>query len=752
MNREIKDLYRLGFAIHWLKPKSKMPINRGWTTGPRAEWSDLRESYRKGLNVGVRLGKASRIGKRYLCVVDCDIKSDAPRHRAEMEKKLDQLFPGLRSKAPMVLTGRGNGSMHLYGCIESIERGRRVGQSSETVKVKVPSAEKVSRRDRDALTDEEIEAGYRMRPAWEISFMCEGGQVVLPPSIHPDTKRRYQWARALNGAESLPLISVPETKAERKEESAAPDLSGFKPVEVDLIGSELSGRTVDMILTGKGVVDRSGALMTAALDMVKCGFSDHQILSVLTDRENFLGEVAYDHAKTNKRVRAARWLARYTIPKARKEADARHAFGGDDEELPELSDEAAAKQASDLVPWTTRLDKTRDGDTRSTLKNLDLILTNAVSPHVFRRNLFSGRDVYGVNTPWGGEKGKELTDDDAIKIKRWLADEWGIEPVVNLVFEAMTAISIRAGFHPVRDYLKSLEWDGVPRVDSWLKTYMGATGPEPYLSEVSRKVLCAMIARVFEPGVKFDHMVVLEGKQGTGKSSAARILAGEEWYCDTLPDIKDKDAMLNLQGAWIVEVGELATLKRADAETYKSFITRQTDRVRAPYGRKWAEYPRQCIFIGTTNADDYLRDKTGNRRFWPVLTKQCQFEALARDRDQLLAEAMFLYRDLGEPLFLEGEAKVQAEDMQASRAPEDEESAMRERVLDWIEAENRKPRGERFPFGKGFTLTKLFEGPDTPFEQYKPDNMHLQMAARALKAAGFHQYRASGRMKYKLNE
>ncbi len=312
------------------------------------------------------------------------------------------------------------------------------------------------------------------------------------------------------------------------------------------------------------------------------------------------------------------------------------------------------------------------GAIKNTLKNVQLILVNDVAPNVFRFNDFAQNDYYGVTAPWGTPEGSAVRDIDTIRIKFWLSTKWRFEPSNNIIEEAVRKIADLNRFHPVRDQLDALSWDGVPRVDTWLKDYLGATGPEPYLSDVSRKVLAAMVARVYSPGCKFDYVLILEGKQGYRKSTAIRTLCGDAWFNDTAFDINDKDAVMGMQNVWVVEIGELSTMRRAEVDTLKAFVSRQTDRIRAPYGARTEEFPRQCVFIGSTNGEEYLTDPTGNRRFWPVSVSECDIEGLRLVRDQLFAEARLLY-ELGEPLYLENrESESLASDEQDARNFQDE--------------------------------------------------------------------------------
>ncbi|MBZ9675251.1 virulence-associated E family protein [Mesorhizobium sp. ES1-1] len=264
----------------------------------------------------------------------------------------------------------------------------------------------------------------------------------------------------------------------------------------------------------------------------------------------------------------------------------------------------------------------------------------------------------------------ELSDDAVAMIRAQILDTFKFDPRAENVRDAVNQLCLENAFHPVREMLDALAWDGQPRLDKWLATYLGANDTA-LNTAIGAIVLIAAVRRIRRPGVKFDQVLILEGPQGSGKSSALRIMAGEGLHSDQEILTQEARAQMELmEGVWLYELGEVEGFSRAEVNKIKAFASRQEDRSRMAYGRFVESRPRQGIFIGTTNETTYLRDQTGNRRFWPVQTGKIDLEALTRDRDQILGEAA-VREARGESIGLPEQLWAAAAAEQAERLEED---------------------------------------------------------------------------------
>lgn len=318
--------------------------------------------------------------------------------------------------------------------------------------------------------------------------------------------------------------------------------------------------------------------------------------------------------------------------------------------------------------WKGDLEYSKSGKLQCTIGNIILILENdpALRGHIVHDE-FSGFDGVVGGLPWN-KHAKQWTDRDDANLRVWLEKNYGLTGKEKIA-DALTAVLTRHSYHPVRQYLSGLTWDGTPRLERLVIDYIGAEDT-PINRTMTRKHFTAAVARVFHPGCKYDYCLILTGPEGAGKSTLLNIMGGE-WFNDSVVTTEGKEGMDQLRRAWVIEMGELSSIKRSDVEQVKSYLTRETDIYRAAYDRRTTEHPRQCIFCGTTNETFFLKGNTGNRRFWviqiaPELRKCSSFrEALKRDRDQLWAEAVHYYKQ-GDSLYLDEELENQAKERQAN--------------------------------------------------------------------------------------
>jgi len=357
--------------------------------------------------------------------------------------------------------------------------------------------------------------------------------------------------------------------------------------------------------------------------------------------------------------------------------------------------------------WMARLQiSPTTGAIAKTMDNICIILENdPLLKGKFGLDEFANRGIVLGSLPWDERAERRVwsdTDDAGV--------QWYIEKVYGItskekILNAVALISFKNRFNDVQDYLTSLKWDGVPRLDTLLIDYLGAED-NAYTRQVARKSLTAAVARAMQPGVKYDCMPILSGPQGIGKSTFLRLL-GKRWFSDSLLTFEGKEACEMIQGVWINELGELNGLTKSEMSAVKQFLSKTEDIFRVPYGRRSDLYPRRCVFFGTTNDDEFLRDSTGERRFWPVdvgvrPAKKSVFKELEAEVPQIWAEA-FVSWQLGEFLDLEGEAKdIWANEVKSHKITNSKEGLIREFLerpipVDW----NKRSISERRLYWSG---------------------------------------------------
>lgn len=347
---------------------------------------------------------------------------------------------------------------------------------------------------------------------------------------------------------------------------------------------------------------------------------------------------------------------------------------------------------TDSAEWVKTLTVSLKGSIEPTIENALIIMKN--DPHIKGRyyyDAFRGRPVVCGDLPWQDLKARQTdawVDSDDAGLRMHLEKFYKIDSQLK-IRDAVELAMVGAARHPVREYLAGLRWDGTPRADTLFADYLGADDTL-YTRAVTRKALIGAVARIMEPGCKHDHVLVLIGPQGCRKSTTLKKL-GKHWFSDSLYTVSGKDAYEQLQGYWIIEMGEMAATKKADLELIKQFVSKQTDSYRSAYARRTQEHPRQCAFFGTTNDDEFLRDATGGRRFWPVMVTDVGREkgdTLTDETvDQIWAEIVVRY-NAGEQWYLSGDIELQAREVQDQHTEMNAKQGLVENFLERLLPEN----------------------------------------------------------------
>lgn len=629
----IRAFTRAGFVL--IPLRGKLPVVKTWQETTAGQYD---EATLAAVNYGVALQATD-------LVVDID-----PRNFTPGDNPVTRLQQAIGTPLKSFTVKTGGGGYHIY--------------------FRIPSGVLV----RNGLKD---------FPG--VEFKSVGRQVVGPGSIHPDSGKEYVIA-----AGSLDKIAdaPPSLLALIQRTAVAFDDVGTKSYVND---AATQGRYLDYLqnqaepsIEGKGGDANAFKVACRGRDL---GLAPSITLELMLEVWNKRCTPPWGEEELAAKVDHAYKYAAGAVGSANPQADF--------DELPKEE----VKEKEPEISWDT----TAQGQLRKSFNNL---LNYLRSPshglhRIFAYNEFTGRVEFANPAPWHRgrmPKYPGVGDDDLKLLKGYLAARHGYDAGVPDIEAAITNVAYHDRFHPVREYLEKLKWDGKKRLDTWLTTYLGVED-SPYSRACARKVLCAAVTRVYHPGTKFDHVLVLEGAQDVGKSTAIEILGGK-WSADAPVDPHSRDTVDMMQGRWIIELAEMEVVRRTDEEALKAFITRKTDLARLAYGRTTREFPRQSIFIATKNprADGtYLKDDTGNRRWWPVRCEplhglgQIDFKGLKEVRDQLFAEAMTTASK--EKLYMEtAELKDAAKAEVAQRHAEHEWT---ERIASWIDLCDEKPETRR---------------------------------------------------------
>lgn len=386
----------------------------------------------------------------------------------------------------------------------------------------------------------------------------------------------------------------------------------------------------------------------------------------------------------------------------------------------EFAEEAKAEVPEEYdTSWTEELDANTKGEYDNSANNLNIIIQHdQFLKDVFKLNIFDNKRYVTRSLPWRKvDTAEPLRDVDYSGVRNYIECVYGIVSSQK-VDDALALEFEKKKFHPIREYICAQKWDGIPRVNTLLIDYFGAED-NAYTRAAIRKTLAAAVARVFEPGIKFDTALILVGEQGTYKSTFVKKL-GMEWFSDTFTTVQGKESFEQIQGAWLIEMAELSGLKKAEVESIKHYISKREDMFRPAYGRTVETYKRQCVFFGTTNNKDFLRDPTGNRRFMPIdvrpeyATKSVNDDLIQDEVNQIWAEAYQLYL-AKEPLYLVGDEDIIAKIEQHKHSEADERKGIIEEYLntkfpdDWdkMDLYDRR-RWLEDPLSKNGTVQKDF--------------------------------------------
>lgn len=611
----IKRYAEAGFRVFPLD--GKIPLIKEWQNVPYDPDPKIQG------NFGVVTGSE-------ILVIDIDVKNGAPGRESYDKLVADaKLPPGWEEETFVVMTGTGG--FHIY---------TRIPKDLKDIKIKKHNKEYPG-----------------------IDFLTENTFVVGAGCIHPDTGRLYEVLfRSPNEVCPTPtalldlLSSAPTKIVDLAQNANAEDFVDDEPVNIERFIETLA----QMPVATEGF--RSTAAYSCACRGREYGLSID--ICTQTMLAHYNGQRCTPALPQDELTQIV--VNAYSYAKNKQGS----------KNVKNIFTTAVVGEVINL--GEVRFDKDKHGLPRPTLNNaVNHIATTSLIAETFRFNCFSQQIEITSKAPWyaeRGHKGPVVDKHDIPMLRYYLAKSFHVEYNEKQTKDGMVVVAKKRHYHPVQNYLNSLVWDGTSRVEDWL-IRLAKVEDNAYTRAVSRKMLCAAVKRVFEPGCKFDNVVIIEGAQGARKSTLCSVL-GKLWYSTMTIDPHHKDSVHNMAGKWIIETPEMTALGWADQNALKDFLSRSTDTVRLSYAETSQDYPRQSIFIGTVNpgANGYLKDRTGNRRYWIVSspctrTNPIDIMGLENECDQLWAEAFQLYKT--EPLYLTGEAEEIQINVTAARMPEE---------------------------------------------------------------------------------
>lgn len=744
----VRPMVEAGVAVHWLHRRSKRPIGDHWQTAPVQTLETLAASYPTGANIGIRPGEHSKTAAGYLHLIDLDIR-DVGKAAAAWEALL-ALWPDARS-APFVISGSGGESRHIYFFTDKPFRSLKLAKSTGFAMVwDADKGRDVKKNDweveifgapKQAVLPPSLhpDTGEAYRWGREIDFdLLEMGVGPIVPASLVES-----WGAAegdLNLDEDDDLLSI--VRAEPMGLSEAEIESTIADLPEDWVHDRDQWLQVAAALHHEYRGDQSG------FDRW-CEWSKHSPKYDAKDQVRVWKSLK----GTRKPVRMATLIKAAGVARLEREhSDLDDLLGQVDVILdvptstaltviPTVTSLDLDAQMADLLgptpppiapgaglpafdkEWRSYFQMTEDGVVKPTLHNVELIvrhdtrfrgivgfnqftqeIVQRATPGQFKMKKAGPKPVRQLDSPiWAlrdSVNGDLWSDSQDIDVRLILETPerqggYSLKTTDRDLRGAIDKVGHLHAFHPVRDYLNATKWDGVNRVATLFVDYLGAED-NAYHREAALLWMLGAVTRAFEPGHKFDFVPILEGFQGKRKSTFVNILA-RFWFSELEGDFHDTKAMVEkMQGSWILEIPELQGFSKAEVTTIKGFVSRTFDKVRLAFAKRAAEFHRQCVFIGSTNDHEYLRDSTGGRRFWPIACHvgEIDTDKLLTEVDQLWAEAKCLYDEWRKaqpkgtlPLYMKNPvAAAYAKEMQESRRQQGTDDALAGRIEDWLES------------------------------------------------------------------